>query len=246
MHLAVCDDNSIDLKAMKEVFRRVAPAHTLDTFSEGNKLLDAISGGRGYDLLFLDIIMPEITGMELARKIGMIAPDTPVVFLTDSDAYAVEAFSVRALHYVLKPMTEQSLRECLNRLEDRRSTRRQVHIVSSSGVQHMFFADELQYAECDAHYYDLHLKNGTVIRVRMTQKEIRDTLGDSFLMVSRGLVVNVEFIRQLGPKSCTLKDGREILLSRGNTEEIHSAYAAYVFSQLSECDGASPDRTKRS
>ena len=246
MRIAVCDDNSIYLKAMGEVFRRAAPAHTLDTFSEGSKLLDAISGGRSYDLLFLDIIMPEITGMELARKIAVIAPDIPVVFLTDSDAYAVEAFSVRALHYILKPMTEQSLKECLNRLEERRSARRRVYIVSSSGDQHMFFADELQYAECDAHYYDLHLKNGMVIRVRMTQKEIRDTLGDSFLMVSRGLVVNVEFIRQLGPKSCILKDGREILLSRSNTEEIHSAYAEYVFSQLSERDGASPDRTKRS
>ena len=170
MRIAVCDDNSIDLKAMREVFRRVAPTHTLDTFSEGSKLLDAIAGGRNYDLLFLDIIMPVITGMELARKIGMIAPDTPVVFLTDCDAYAVEAFSVRAMHYVLKPMTEQSLRECLNRLEERRSARRRVHIVSSSGDQHIFFADELQYAECDALYYDLHLKNGTVIRVRMTQK----------------------------------------------------------------------------
>ena len=124
MRIAVCDDNSIDLKAMREVFRRVAPAHTLDTFSEGSKLLDAISGGRSYDLLFLDIIMPEITGMELARKIGMIAPDTPVVFLTDSDAYGVEAFSVRALHYVIKPITEQSLKECLNRVEERRSARR--------------------------------------------------------------------------------------------------------------------------
>ena len=64
--------------------------------------------------------------------------------------------------------------------------------------------------------------------------------------VSRGLVVNVEFIRQLGPKSCILKDGREILLSRSNTEEIHSAYAEYVFSQLSERDGASPDGMKQS
>ena len=170
MRIAVCDDNSIDLKAMREVFRRVAPTHTLDTFSEGSRLLDAISGGERYDLLFLDSIMPEITGMELARKIGMIAPDTPVVFLTDSDAYGVEAFSVRALHYGIKPMTEQSLKECLNRVEERRSARRRVHIVSSSGIQHMLFTDELQYAECDAHYYDLHLKNGTVIRVRMTQK----------------------------------------------------------------------------
>lgn len=246
MRIAICDDNSIDLKAMQAVFRRVAPDDTLDTFSEGGKLLNAISEGKGYDLLFLDIIMPGITGMELARKIAVIAPDIPIVFLTDSDAYAVEAFSVRALHYVLKPMTEQALKECLNRLEERRSARRRVHIISSSGIQHMFFADELQYAQCDAHYYDLHLKNGTAIRVRMTQQEIKDALGDSFLPISRGLVVNVEFIRQLGPKSCILKDGREILLSRGNTEDIHSAYAAYVFSQLSERDGASPDRTKRS
>ena len=66
----------------------------------------------------------------------------------------------------------------------------------------------------------------------MTQSEIRDTLGDSFLAVSRGLIVNVEFIRHLGSRSCTLKDGQEILLSRNNLKEIHSAYAAYVFKQL--------------
>jgi DNA-binding LytR/AlgR family response regulator len=188
--------------------------------------------------------LPGITGMELAREAGRIAPDLPVVFLTDSEAYAVEAFSVRALHYILKPMTEPTLKECLNRLEERRGARQRVHIISSSGTRQMLYADEIQYAQSDAHYYDLHLKDGTVIKVRMTQKEIRNTLGDSFLLVSRGLVVNLEFIRQLGPKSCILKDGREILLSRGNVEEIHSAYAAYVFSRLSRRDGASPERVK--
>ena len=114
------------------------------------------------------------------------------------------------------------------------------YIISSSGTRQMLYANEIQYA----HYYDLHLKDGTVIKVRMTQKEIRNTLGDSFLLVSRGLVVNLEFIRQLGPKSCMLRDGREILLSRGNVEEIHSAYAAYVFSRLSRRDGTSPERVK--
>ena len=97
MRIAICDDNSMDLKAMREVFRRVAPAYTLDSFSDSRKLLDTIAGGTSYDLLFLDILMPGITGMELAREVGRIAPDMPVVFLTDSDAYAVEAFSVKAL-----------------------------------------------------------------------------------------------------------------------------------------------------
>ena len=244
MRIAICDDNSVDLNAMREVFHRTAPEHVVEAYSDGRKLLDAIAGGRAYDLLFLDIIMPGITGMELAREAGRIAPDLPVVFLTDSEAYALEAFSVNALHYILKPMTEPTLKECLNRLEERRGARQRVHIISSSGTRQMLYADEIQYAQSDAHYYDLHLKDGTVIKVRMTQKEIRNTLGDSFLLVSRGLVVNPEFIRQLGPKSCILKDGREILLSRGNVEEIHSAYAAYVFSRLSRRDGASPERVK--
>ena len=89
MRIAICDDNSMDLKAMREVFRRVAPAYTLDSFSDSRKLLDTIAGGTSYDLLFLDILMPGITGMELAREVGRIAPDMPVVFLTDSDAYAM-------------------------------------------------------------------------------------------------------------------------------------------------------------
>ena len=239
MRVGICDDNKSDLNAMREVFHRVAPNHTVDAFSDGRKLLDAICEGTAYDLLFLDIIMPGITGMELAREIGRIAPDTPVVFLTDSEAYAVEAFSVKALHYVLKPLTKPALKECLQRLEERQGARRRVHIISSSGIQQMLFADEIQYAQSDAHYCNLHLSDGSVIKARMTQSEIRHTLGDSFLAVSRGLIVNVEFIRQLGPKSCTLKDGREILLSRSNLEEIHSAYAAYVFSRLSRRDGAS-------
>jgi hypothetical protein len=86
-----------------------------------------------------------------------------------------------------------------------------------------------------------------IYAIIITTKAIKSksTLGESFLAVSRGLVVNVEFIRQLGPKSCVLKDGREILLSRSNMEEIHSVYAAYVFSQLSKRDGSIPERTKR-
>ena len=218
---------------MRELFRRTAPGCGAEFFSDGRELLRAASEGTDYDLLFLDIMMPGLSGMELARELGRLAPDTPVVFLTDSDAYAVEAFSVRALHYILKPMTEAALRECLRRLEERQGERRRVHILSPSGVQQMLFADEIQYAQSDAHYYDVHMKDGSVVKARMTQSEIRSTLGDAFLLISRGLLVNVEFIRQLGPKSCVLKDGREILLSRKNADEIHAAYAEYVFSRMS-------------
>ena len=157
MRVGICDDNTNELKAMQALFRRAAPDYNVDIYSDGGALLRAVSEGTGYDLLFLDILMPQITGMELARELHRIAPDTPVVFLTDSDAYAVEAFSIKALHYILKPMTEPALRECLRRLEERQGAHKRIHIISSSGVQQMLFADEIQYAQSDAHYYDVHM-----------------------------------------------------------------------------------------
>ncbi|MBQ9361536.1 MAG: LytTR family transcriptional regulator DNA-binding domain-containing protein [Lachnospiraceae bacterium] len=62
--------------------------------------------------------------------------------------------------------------------------------------------------------------------------EIKAQLGDSFLMLSRGFIVNMNHIRQLKARSCILKDGREILLSRNNLKEIHAAFDAYAFKLL--------------
>ena len=131
-------------------------------------------------------------------------------------------------------MTESELLDCLERLNDTRRSRRKVHILSSSGIQHMLFADDIQYAESDAHYWMLHLEDGNTVKARMTQAEIEAALGDSFISVSRGLVVNAEFIRKIGSRSCVLKDGREILLSRKKRDIIHDAYGEYVFSQLTQ------------
>ncbi len=236
MRIGICDDNEIDLNNMLTICQRVAPDHIVNTYSESGKLLKAISEGASFDLLFLDIIMPDLSGMELAREIEKAVPGTPVVFLTDSDAYAVEAFSVNALHYIIKSMTESALKECLRRLEEKQSLRKRVYIFGSAGIRHMVFEDEILYAQSDAHYFFVHLVDGSVIKARMTQSEIQDTLGRMFLPISRGLIVHVDFIRQLKPKSCILKDGREILLSRKSLDEIHAAYASYVFSQLSQRD----------
>ena len=234
MRIGICDDNENDLKAMAELFRHTAPDHRIDLFSDSAELLSAVSDGVIYHLLFLDIIMPGMNGMELARQIRQISPKTKIVFLTDSAAYALEAFSVRALHYIKKPMTESDLLDCLQCLNDTRRSRRKVHILSSSGIQHMLFADDIQYAESDAHYWMLHLEDGNTVKARMTQAEIEAALGDSFISVSRGLVVNAEFIRKIGSRSCVLKDGREILLSRKKRDIIHDAYGEYVFSQLTQ------------
>ena len=235
MHIGLCDDNKADLEVMHEMICRTHPDHVVDSFSDSTQLLSAIKNGIRYDLLFLDILMPDLTGMELAREISRISPETSIVFLTDSSDFAVEAFSVKALHYLIKPLTEEGLAECLHRTHEKKQVaRRQIIIMGSSGRQHMLFADEIQYAQSKAHYWHLYLTGNTVVKTRMTQSEIMETLGKGFIPISRGLIVNADFIRQFGVTSCILKDGREILLSRSNRDMLHETYGAYVFSQLKD------------
>ena len=121
-------------------------------------------------------------------------------------------------------------------MKGRQTVGRRVHLTSSSGMQQILFSDEIQFAQSDSHYYNLHLRNVSVIKVRLPQSEILKTLGDRFLSISRGLVVNVNFIRQLGTKFCILEEGREVLLSRNNLNAIHTPYAAHVFKQLTRGD----------
>ena len=233
MRIGLCDDNKADLEAMHGTICHTGPDLVPDSYSDSTELLSAIKSGIRYDLLFLDILMPGLSGMELAWEISRISPDTSIVFLTDSTDFAVEAFSVKALHYLIKPLTEAGFAECMSRMyEKRQAVRRQISIMSSSGQQHMFFADEIHYAQSKAHYWHLYLTGNTVVKTRMTQSEILETLGKGFLPISRGLVVNADFIRQFGLTSCILKDGREILLSRNNRKMLHETYGAYVFSQL--------------
>ena len=118
------------------------------------------------------------------------------------------------------------------RVKGKQTVGRRVHLTSPSGMQQTLFSDEIQFAQSDSHYYNLHLRNISVIKVRLPQSDILKTLGDRFLSISRGLVVNVNFIRQLGTKFCILEEGREVLLSRNNLNAIHTPYAAHVFKQL--------------
>ena len=75
------------------------------------------------------------------------------------------------------------------RVKGRQTVGRRVHLTSPSGMQQTLFSDEIQFAQSDSHYYNLHLRNVPAIKVRMPQSEILKTLGDRFLSISRGLVV---------------------------------------------------------
>ncbi len=124
MKLALCDDSVFDTNYTKNLILEACallslPAQ-LDCYSSGEALLQAIENGSVYPLVFLDIYMHSFNGIQTARKLRDLLPETQIAFLTSSREFTFDAFDLNALHYLLKPVSTDQIRECLLRFSERK------------------------------------------------------------------------------------------------------------------------------
>ena len=123
MKIVLLDDEPILLREGENAVRAAVPDAEIRSFSLGADLLSAIeTEGLKPDVVFTDIEMPGISGLELAVRVKSLCPDTRIVFVTGYSQYAVEAFRLRAHGYVMKPLTPERVREELDALPEPRQT----------------------------------------------------------------------------------------------------------------------------
>ncbi len=234
MRIGICDDNPQDCLALKNILSELRPQDEVDWYTESSALLNAIREGKQFFCLFLDILMPGVNGIELIPQIEDALGGHPVyfVFVTSSRDYAVEAFAFRAVHYLIKPVSRDGVVEALRRLPIQPDRRPGITVRTGSASRFLFL-DEIAVCESSDHAIRIRLNSGECIFAgRMTMDSLWQQLGDDFVRLSRGLVVNMNYIETMDAKSCLLRDGRKILLSRGNLRQIRDAYDNYSFSRL--------------
>lgn len=120
IEIALCDDNAEDIEALETLATRFAAEHSefpirLSAFTSAAELLKHIENNGGFDLYILDVIMPEMSGMKLAEVLRSRSERAEIVFLTVSRDYAVDAFSVYASGYLLKPPRKERFDETILR-----------------------------------------------------------------------------------------------------------------------------------
>lgn len=119
--IAICDDNAGEITAIQAMLERYARERELTffvtPFRDGSGLLSAYADdGRHFDLIFLDVIMGEMNGIETAHRLRQYGAGAPIVFFTTSRDYAVESYEVEAAGYLMKPVAYDKLAAVLDRL----------------------------------------------------------------------------------------------------------------------------------
>ena len=108
MRLAICDDNELQREMISDVINEYIRERRLDVnvsvFESGLKLIDSVRTQGRYDIYILDMLMPEMNGLEVASTLRMLKDDGKIIFLTATLDYAVASYDVRAFYYLVKPV----------------------------------------------------------------------------------------------------------------------------------------------
>jgi DNA-binding LytR/AlgR family response regulator len=183
-----------------------------------------------YDLLMLDVRMPRLDGLELARLLLRFSDPPAVVFVTAYDEHALEAFEVRASDYLLKPPSADRLAEALERVCEARSHSRSsaeelnVVPVDIGGTTRMIERSDITWVESQGDYVRLHVDNGASYLVRLPISLLAERWADAgFVRIHRGYLVAIRHITELssdGGTSIVRIGATELPVSRRHTREL--------------------------
>lgn len=229
--IAILDDNQEDIFQIQDMIFNMQGNWHIDQYLEGQKLIEAVKSGKNYDLLLLDIYLKSESGIEIAKELQRMIPDTPVVFITISQEHAVEAYSMDALHYIVKPIRQEDMVEVFRRL-NHRSEPRHVLAIRIDRSLNVLFQDEIIRVESHGHSTIISCINDVAYSIWKTYREIDELLDDTFIRVKKGVTLNMRYISRMTNQNCTTRDGKTYLLRREQAKEIRERYFSFVEAEL--------------
>ena len=236
MNIAVLDDMPEDLSRLCKLLESVCAEHTprpvIRAFTDDKKFLAHMSSARA-DIVFLDIYLGERTGIQMAQILRSFNTNCAIIFVTTSRDHAVEAFGVTAAHYLIKPVTEEGVREALARTPFFKKERPTIPLTIEYTEQRIPI-EHIRYVDADGRRCSFHLTDGTTLSPYMTLSRARELLDamPMFLSCHRSLLVNMDEIHQLTPEGILLSDGTLLPIATRRKSEVERIYRAYMLKKM--------------
>lgn len=234
MTIAICEDESRDLMKTSDLvnvyFKNKKQKITIYSYCDADVLL-AEAAQINFDIIVMDIYLPGVNGIQAARSLKKLNPDCSIIFVTSSSDFALEAFGIGAVHYIVKPVSEEELQEALERCCERKHMRSKGEVLEIMVDRRsvLLFQNCIRYIECQEKALKIYTGDGEY-DTWSTLKKIEDKLNwEKFLKVQRSYIVNMDYIADVRGGHCVLRDGTTIKNSRNYTNYIREQYKRYLF-----------------
>lgn len=237
IEIALCDDNAEDISLLESLAELFAADHSefpmrLRAFASAAELLRYIEDNGGFDMYILDVVMPDMSGIQLAEKLRGCGERAEIVFLTVSREYALDAFSVRASGYLLKPVRkEEFYTEMLHAVQKLAHEKNAAFIVKTKDGMRRIQLHKLVMIESFNHTRVLTMSDNSVLETTTTLLELFEQLceHENFYMPHRAYIVNLDYSMGMTRHELLLLGNRRVPIPRKQYTIMQEKFSDYFF-----------------
>lgn len=241
MRIAICDDTSFDLenayKLVSSYYSSKNINATIDTFNNPEILLNRLDHFKDfYDLYVLDVVMQQ-NGIDVAEKIKKLHPEALIIFETSSKEFALDAYGVKAIDYILKPLNTVQVNECLERLSSLFKTTRCVCQIKTNDYSIVTIdIKEILYIESlDRRLIFTMSNNEKIISTSLREKFINSIPfpinEHSFVQTHSSYIVNLNYVKAINDNEFILTNGDSVPISKRMINTVKSTYINYLLGE---------------
>lgn len=233
LQIAICDDLEEERVILSRMLRNYARRQGLSLqvhfFVSGEELLQSVRRANACQVLFLDIYMPGISGVETARRLRAAGYGASIVFATTSTDHGVDSFEVRASDYLVKPFRQEEVDRTLDWcLEHMPEPLRSLSVYAEGETQEFPLASVL-YIEVLGHQSHIHTLRQTVVVRKSLDDLERAVDSPDFFRCHRSFLVNLNHAERIESSDFLMSDGARIPISSANLPRARNIFTDWIY-----------------
>ena len=236
LKIAICDDNQCDLRILDDSvskwLRQQGIKGQVYKFNHSMELIEVMES-TVFDLFILDIVMPEVNGINVGRKIREMNNKAGIIYLTTTPEYALDAFGVHALRYLSKPLKMAELNDALEFASNFLTTKKHtIAIKSTEGIKKVFIED-IMYIENNLRKMIYHLANDEKLMAVRRNGSFENAAAPvssniDFCQPHKSYFVNMGYIQTINANQILMDNNCMIPITRQRLNEVKKQYLKYI------------------
>lgn len=227
MNIAVCDDSEADIRYIETILKKEFSSYNINCeltlFTDPKILLD-VNQSQPFDVIFLDLDMPDINGMEVASNINKLNSDTEIVFVTNHNELVYKAYRFKTLGFIRKNYLENEICEIIELLIESVNSRKQYITFCDSGAEYKLYINDIVYMRSDDHYVDV-ITNDEKYTIRGSLNNIENLYSHfGFIRIHSRYLVNFRYIFSIERSVIVLNNQQQLPMSRSKLSAVKEAF----------------------
>lgn len=236
LYIAICDDEKYfrirEEQLIKKYMEKKACKCKIDVFNSGKEILDLKKTISQYNIIFLDVNMEEIDGIETAKEIRKITKDAYIVFVTAFVTYALEGYKVDAVRYLLKDdeCLEKAINECLETILYKMDYDKNKMLFEFQEEKKEIYLEDILYIESNLHKLIFHMAGEDVTKYTMYARldDINVLLQkNGFCRIHKSYLVNLRYVESVERYKVAFVNGGSLGISKSRYLDTRNEFVCY-------------------